>query len=115
MQNPVMNTPTWYGSKCADDSEKDANLGWGQEVKQIGKRTGTEAAGKEKCEKIEEDGERKMAAFGVAKYGQKEEEEGGASERETGEESPGYGETDVCRERGGEREGGRGRGRGEAG
>ncbi len=64
-----MHTPTWYRSKCADNSKKEANLGWSQEVKQIGERTGAEAASKKKHEEIEEDSERKMAAFGVAEDG----------------------------------------------
>jgi hypothetical protein len=64
-----MYTPTWYCSKCADNSKKEANLGWGQEVKQIGERTGAEATSKEKREQIKEDSERKMAAFGVAENG----------------------------------------------
>ena len=60
-----MHIPTWYCSKCADNSEKSSNLDWGQEVKEIGERACTEAASTEKRKEIEEDGERKMATFGV--------------------------------------------------
>ena len=69
MCKPSMHTPTWYCSKCADNSEKETNLGWGQEVKHIGERASTEATGEEKGEEIKEDDERKMATFGVAEDG----------------------------------------------
>ena len=79
---------TWNGTNCAKNCEDHTHLGWGHEVKHVGKWSSTVAASKEKGHEREKESEREMDVPCVARDGEQEKEERGGAERETGENIP---------------------------